>query len=77
MAKDSASQREKSAKRRLKQLGKTIKPSVSGWSDSEDELAVGQEGNYAYIQVMHVKMVTLHIMFAMQLLRHSIHSIIL
>jgi hypothetical protein len=44
MPKDIASQRGKAAKRRLKQLGKTIDPSVSGWSDSDEELAVGQEG---------------------------------
>ncbi|CAO3686219.1 unnamed protein product [Umbelopsis ramanniana] len=51
MAKDSATQREKLAKRRLKQLGKTIKPSVSGWSDSEDELAVGQEENIKSVRI--------------------------
>lgn len=75
MAKDSATQREKSAKRRLKQLGKTIKPSVSGWSDSEDELAVGQEGNCASILVMHVKMVTMSKMPGLKLWSRFIHSV--
>lgn len=75
MAKDSATQREKSAKRRLKQLGKTIKPSVSGWSDSEDELAVGQEGNYASIQAKHVKMVTMSKMPGMKLWKRFIYSV--
>jgi hypothetical protein len=45
MPKDLEYQKKKAAKRRLKQLGKTINPSVAGWSDSDEELAIGQEGN--------------------------------